>query len=116
MINQLIAEATEISERFWFVTAVHLVDRTARTVTIHLLITDDLLLQIFFSERSARLSFALIDPSGRLYGSDFEHGQWHRHPFGQTEIHEPTPAGMSPRPLLQFVAEVEEILLEHELI
>ena len=116
MIEQLITDSFELSERYWFITNVTIVDRTARTVTIHLAIAGDLFIQNFFSERSARLSFALVSQSGRLYGRDFDRGQWHRHPFGQTEFHEPTPEGMSPRPLLQFVAEVEAILLEHGLI
>ncbi len=44
------------------------------------------------------------------------YGVWHYHPFGQTDVHAPLPMGMSPRPLLQFAAEVEEILLTHELL
>ena len=68
------------------------------------------------SELSGRFSFALVDPPGRLYGRNRERGVWHRHPFDDPEQHEPTPEGMSPRPLLQFMAEVEEIILENELI
>ncbi len=41
---------------------------------------------------------------------------WHLHPFDAPETHCPTPEGVSPRPPLQFLAEVEELLLENELI
>jgi hypothetical protein len=62
------------------------------------------------------LNLALISQGGRLYGRDYEHGTWHRHPFGQSEQHEPTPEGMSAQPLTQFMTEVEEILIVHDLI
>jgi len=38
------------------------------------------------------------------------------HPFGQPHLHEPTPEGMSPQPIHQFLTEVETILLENDLI
>jgi hypothetical protein len=37
-------------------------------------------------------------------------------PFEQPERHEPTPEGMSARPLTQFMEEVEEILIANDLI
>lgn len=91
-------------------------DRTDRTITIHLQINDDLFIQTFLSLRSNRLSLALVSAAGRFYGCDYERGNWHYHPFGQTDVHAPLPTGMSPRPLLQFVTEVEELLLAHELL
>ena len=48
--------------------------------------------------------------------TNMEHGTWHRHPFGQAEQHEPTPEGMSAQPLTQFMTEIEEILVVHDLI
>ena len=75
-----------------------------------------LFVQVFFSQRSRRLSFALVGAAGRFYGRDREHGLWHRHPFGQPAQHEPTPEGMSAQPISQFLTEVEEILYAHDLI
>ncbi len=72
--------------------------------------------QVFRSQRSGRFSFALIGTSGRLYGRDREHGIWHRHPFGQPNQHELTSEGMSPQPINQFLAEIEEILIGNDLI
>ncbi len=36
--------------------------------------------------------------------------------FNQSHLHEPTPEGMSPQPIHQFLTEVETILLENDLI
>ena len=115
-IRDLILEAQDTLDRFWFVRDVNIVEQTQATVTVHLTIGADLFVQAFLSESSQRLSFVLVGQSGRLYGRDREHGMWHRHPFGQPEQHEPTPEGMSVQPLTQFMAEVEKILVEHDLL
>ena len=44
-----------------------------------------LFVQVFCSQHSGRLSFALVGTSGRLYGREREHGLWQRHLFGQPE-------------------------------
>ena len=115
-IDELILEALRAKDYFWFVRYLRIVERTDATVTLHFIIGPNLLVQIFYSQRSERLSFALIVASRRLYGRDREHGYWHRHPFEQPEHHEPNPEGMSPQPVIQFLAEVEEILVENDLI
>jgi hypothetical protein len=115
-IDELLNEAIYVSERFWFVQALRMAERTDNTITLHMQITDEMFVQIFFSQRSLRLSFALVNSAGRVYGRDREHGLWHRHPFGQPHEHESTPEGMSSRPLTQFLAEVEELLLTNGLI
>ncbi len=115
-IEDLILEAYSARERFWFVQDLRIVERTNATVTLHLLIGPALFIQAFLSQRSQRLSLALVDRGGRLFGLDHEYGKWHRHPFEQPERHEPTPEGMSAHPLTQFMEEVERILIENDLI
>ncbi|RMD58357.1 hypothetical protein D6833_12970 [Candidatus Parcubacteria bacterium] len=115
-IDDLIIEAAASKDRFWFVQTVRIVERTDFTVTIRFLISADLFVQVFFSQRSGRFNLALVGTTGRLYGRDREHGSWHLHPFGRPEQHQPTPEGMSAQPVAQFLSEVEEILLENDLI
>jgi hypothetical protein len=115
-IEEVLIEAREAQERYWFVQSLVVVERTALTLTLHLLIGSTLFIQVFYSQRSDRFSLALVGPSGRLYGRDCEHGIWHRHPFGYTDLHELTPEGLSPQPIMQFMAEVEDLLIEHELL
>jgi hypothetical protein len=115
-INELILEAAQAKERFWFVQSLEVIERTAYTITLHFTIRQTLFVQVYHSARSGRLNFALIGTSGRLYGRDREQGEWHLHPFGQPHLHEPTPEGMSPQPIHQFLTEVETILIENDLI
>ncbi len=115
-IEQLFQEASEALAQFWFVQRLDIVERTDQTVTVQLVIDNKLRVQAFLSQKSGRLSFALIGPAGRLYGRDRQHGEWHRHPFSNPESHEVTPEGTSPRALLQFMAEVQEILVTQDLI
>ena len=115
-IDELITQSLYAKDRFWFVGNFEIVERTDSTVTLHFRIGPDLFVQVFFSQRSTRASFALIGKSGRLYGQDREHGFWHCHPFEQPGQHEPTPEGMSPQPIIQFLTEVEKILIKNNLI
>lgn len=115
-VDSLISEALKAKDRFWFIDTFQIKDRTDTTITLHFSIYPELFVQIFFSERSKRFSLALIGRLGRLYGRDYEHGSWHLHPFGQTEQHIPMPEGMSPQPLMQFLAEVEQILVANDLL
>jgi hypothetical protein len=82
-IRDLVVEAQDTLEPFWFVRDAKIVEQTQATVTIHLTIGPELFVQAFPSESSERLSLALVGQVGRLYGRDRELGTWHRHPFGQ---------------------------------
>lgn len=115
-VEQLLIESATAAERFWFIRSWQVTDRTNSTATVRFDIDAGLFVQVFLSERSTRLSLALIGSSGRLYGRDLERGKWHRHPFGSHDIHEPTSEGMSSQPVIQFMTEVEDILLSNDLL
>ena len=115
-VERLLMEAAIAAERFWFIRSWQVTDRTKSTATVRFGIDAGFFVQVFLSERSSRLSLALIGASGRLYGRDFERGGWHRHPFGSQDVHEATHEGMSSQPVLQFMAEVEDILLSNDLL
>ena len=115
-IDELLVEALAAAERFWFVRELQIVDRTDNTTTVHFVIGSDLFVQVFLSQQTGRLNLALVGPSGRLYGRDRERESWHRHPFENPKTHEATSVGMSSHPLMQFMAEVEDLLIAHALI
>ena len=115
-IDDLLSEFYQAEHRFWFVQEAFVVERTDTTITLYFQITTHLFVQAFLSERNQRLSLALIGPSGRLYGRDRKQERWHLHPFSSPQSHEATPEGMSSQPLIQFLAEVEEILLANNLL
>ncbi len=115
-LNDLFTEGLTAKDRFWFIETFYIKGHTDKTITLHFIISSNLFVQVFYSERSGRFSLALVGPSGRLYGRDREYGYWHLHPFGQSEKHQPTPEGISPRPIVQFLTEVEKLLVDHNLI
>ncbi len=75
-----------------------------------------LFVQMFYGEKSGSLYLALIEGERRLFGMDRESGEWHLHPYGTVERHEPLQPGLEPKPLLTFLAQVEDLLLEHDLL
>ncbi|MBS1248962.1 MAG: hypothetical protein MAG431_00533 [Chloroflexi bacterium] len=115
-IKGLLREIYEAERYYWFIHIISEVEQTDNALKVRLNITAGLFVQIFFSERTGRLSFALIRGSQRIYGCDREQNYWHRHPYGAVHRHEPMPEGMSLRPVFQFMGEVEAILVENELI
>jgi len=114
-IDDLLIELDESKQRFWFIQRSE-IERTDETIRLRLIINEALFIQVFLSEATGRFSLALIQGRERLYGRDREGDMWHLHPFSASETHRPTPEGVSPWPLLQFLAEVEELLFENELI
>jgi hypothetical protein len=58
----------------------------------------------------------LIEGGRRIFGIDREGGEWHIHPYDAPDKHEPLPEGLGPRPLLEFLARVEDLLLQHDLL
>jgi hypothetical protein len=115
-VEQLLIESVAAAERFWFIRSWRVTDRTNSTATVRFEIDAGFFVQVFLSERSSRLSLALIGPSERLYGRDLERGKWHRHPFGSQDVHEATLEGMSSQPVTQFMTEGEDILLSNDLL
>jgi hypothetical protein len=119
MMNHLLdlrREAEEALDKLWFVQALEEIEHTDITLSLRLKIRHDLFVQLFFGERSGSLYMALIEGERRLFGIDREGDVWHTHPYGAVEKHEPLSEGMGPKPLLTFLAQVEHLLLEHDLL
>lgn len=115
-IDAFVNEVILAGERFWLIRDFKQVERTDATVTLHLDIENELIVQLFFSQRSGRISLALVGGTGRIYGRDREYGRWHLHSFGKPHEHIDTPEGMSAQPVTQFLSEVEKLLIEHDLL
>lgn len=60
--------------------------------------------------------FALIERRQRIFGIDREGGEWHLHPYDTPDKHELLPEGLEPKPLLKFLARVEDLLLQYDLL
>jgi hypothetical protein len=113
---ELRREAEEAADRTWFIGVLEEIARTDITLSVRLHIRPGLFVQIFLGTKSDSLYLALIEGDRRLYGIDREAGEWHVHPYAAVERHEPLLPGLEPKPILRFLARVEDLLLEHELL
>jgi hypothetical protein len=115
-ISDLRQELREAEQRLWFIQQIVEPEELDDAVKARLDIRENLFVQVFFSETTGRTSFALVLGTQRIFGRDCEQGQWHEHPYAGPPVHQPVPEGMSPRPLLQFLVDVERILIDNDLI
>ena len=115
-LTDLRAEADQAFDAVWFVQSIEEIDHTDITLSLRLHIRQGLFVQIFYGDYSGSLYFALIEHDRRIFGIDRERQQWHMHPFENPEEHLPLPQGLTPKPLLTFLASVEDLLLRHDLL
>ena len=109
-------EAQDTLERVWFVQSLEEIGRTDLTLSLRLHIRPALFVQAFLGELSGSLYLALIEGGRRIFGIDREGGEWHLHPYNAPDKHEPLPEGLEPKPLLTFLARVEDLLLQYDLL
>ena len=110
------AEALDAVERIWFVQSVSDIVQTDITLSMRLQIRPELFIQIFFGEISGSLYLALIEGEWRIFGIDRETGDWHIHPYEDVERHDQLTDGLEPKSLLTFLARVEDLLFEYDLL
>jgi hypothetical protein len=115
-IEELRSEALEAVEKTWFIHSLLVVDQTDQTISLRLVIRSNLFVQAYLGELSGSLYFALIEKNQRIFGIDRVFGNWHIHPYGSPFEHKPLDEGLEPKPLFTFLARVEKILLENDLL
>jgi len=109
-------EAQEALERVWFVQSLEETERTDPTLSLRLHIRPNLFVQAFWGKLTGSLYLALIEGGRRIFGIDRDAGEWHLHPYDDPDKHEALPEGLEPKPLLKFLARVEDLLLQYELL
>jgi len=114
--NDLQAEAFDALDEFWFARSVQNIESTSYSFALRLSIAPGIFVQAFLGKQSKVLYFALIKEEQRIFGIDREGDAWHMHPYGESDRHEPLPQGLEPKPLLRFLARVEQLLIEHNLL
>jgi hypothetical protein len=115
-LHELRQEADEAVQKIWFIQSLEEVERTDITLSLRLTIRHGLFVQLFAGLNSGSLYMALIEGGQRLFGIDREGSKWHMHPFAAVEQHEPMIEALEPKPILKFLARVEHLLLEHDLL
>lgn len=109
-------EAQEALKKVWFVQTVQETERTDVTLSLRLLISPTLFVHVFAGDETGALYFALILNNQRVFGIDRVGGKWHVHPYKTPEEHVSLAEGLGPKPLLKFLASVEELLIENSLL
>jgi hypothetical protein len=115
-LHELRQEAEEAAEKTWFIQSLEETERTDITLSLRLMIRHDLFVQLFLGEKSGSLYMALIEGGRRLFGVDREKDMWHIHPYEAVEKHEPLVEGFEPKPVMKFLARVEVLLVEYDLL
>lgn len=115
-IEELRFEAYEALERFWFLQTLEETEHTDITLSLRLHIRSGLFIQLFYGQKTGSLYYALIEDSERVLGMDREHNRWHLHPFGDATKHQPMTDDIGPKPLFKFLAMVESLLINHNLL
>jgi len=112
----LVSEAQEALDSVWFVQRLEEIERTDITLSLRLYVRPDLFVQVFLGEQSGSLYLALIESGRRIFGIDRETGEWHLHPYDAPTEHKVLLKGLEPKPLLKFLAQIENLLLEYHLL
>jgi hypothetical protein len=114
--DDLTAEAQDALDQVWFVQSLETIERTDLTLSLRLYIRSDLFVQAFLGELTGSLYFALIEGNKRIFGIDREAGLWHLHPFESPDKHQRLSEGLEPKPLMRFLARVEDLIIQHDLL
>ena len=114
--SELRLEAHEAIERVWFVQSMEEMEHTDPTLSLRLHIQPGVFVQAILGELTGSLYFALIYQGQRVFAIDRESDEWHVHLYDAPDRHELLPEGLGPRPLLEFLGRVEELLLQHHLL
>ena len=115
-IEERIAEIVAAARAFYYVRRLEKVDETRYSVKYRLHITPGLFVQLYFNEENGTAALALVCEGQRIYGRDNTQTGWHRHPYGTSHTHDTTPEGARPVTVAEFLAEVQEILEEENLL
>ncbi len=115
-LSEIRAESYQALDDIWFIQSIEEIDHTDISLSLRLHIRQGLFVQLFYGTYSDSLYFALIENERRIFGIDREHNQWHMHPFEEPNSHLPLVQSLEPKPLLTFLARVEEVLLTHDLL
>ena len=115
-ISDRIREIESAARQYVFVRQVVKIDETYYSVKYRLYIEPDLFVQLYFNERSGTIAMVLIHHQRRIYGRDCEASHWHRHPFADPTMHDHSPEGAQSVSVNEFLAEVQDILVNADLI
>ena len=104
------SKARQAAAEWAFIQSVETVDKTDHALKLRLHVDGECFVQVYANVQKSVYSYTLVLNRARIYGRDSEGGDWHRHPYGSPDSHDHTPEGRKAVTLMQFLAEIQQIL------
>jgi hypothetical protein len=115
-VDEFEQDVYRIAAEWSFLRSIETVDKTDYAVKLRLHIDTECFIQMYTNVEKGILSYVLVLNRARIFGRDNEGGEWHRHPHGDADQHDRSPAGRTAVTMSQFLVEVQRILIEEGLL
>lgn len=109
-------DVRQVAAQWAFIQSIVTVDRSDYAVKLRLHVDTECFIQIYANVQKELFSFTLVLNRERIYGSDCEGGIWHRHPYHTPDNHDFSAEGSQAVTLAHFLAEVQQILQDEEIL
>src|SRR5659263_279637 len=113
-----LAEFIEVLEKAAskYISGLRILAKTENAVKARIEISENIYVQFYFHQESGTTNYVLMGWENRLYGRDCVGGDWHKHPFDNSEAHDRSGDGANHVTPEEFLDEALEILLKEKLI
>ena len=108
-------EITAAARPFSFVRTVLTTDKNPAALKMRLILGPEFFIQMYVNVVTGTRNFVLILGRQRLYARDCVGGAWHRHSYGDPDAHDFSAEGARPVTVMEFLAEVQELIEEASL-
>lgn len=109
-VDDFEGEARHAAAEWAFIKLAETVDKTDHAIKLRLHIDAECFIQVYANVQKSVYSYTLVLNRARIYGRDSQGGDWHRHPYGDSESHDHSSEGRVGVTLTQFLGEVQQIL------
>jgi hypothetical protein len=83
--------------------SLQVLEKTQSIIKARLIVETDVLIQVYVNAKKIKISYALIMNNQRTYAKDCIYGEWHTHPFMNSQVHDISETGKHPVELAEFV-------------
>mgnify|MGYP001077010165 CR=1 FL=1 len=109
-------EITAAASAFSFVQTVLTTDKNPTALKMRLSLGPELFVQVYVNVATGTQNFVLVLGRQRLYARDCVGSVWHRHPYSDPDAHDFSVEGTRPVTVVEFLAEVQELVEEADLL
>ncbi len=95
---------------------IEVLDLTGHLIKARLWIRADLFIQVYRNDHSDMTNLLVVLEQQRVFARDGIRGLWHKHPFEHPDEHDISVDGRREVELLEFIEEVQELLIKEDLL